>query len=49
METTTKVRKLLAMPAELLRRLQESARANRRSVSAEIVYRLERSFDHDQQ
>jgi hypothetical protein len=32
------------IPDELMDRLQEAATANRRSVAAEVAYRLERSF-----
>jgi hypothetical protein len=32
------------IPDELLEQLQEAATANRRSMAAEVAYRLERSF-----
>lgn len=35
----------LRMPAELMRRLEEEAQVAGRSTSAEIVWRLEQSFD----
>ncbi|MBB5676406.1 Arc family DNA-binding protein [Xanthomonas arboricola] len=35
----------LRMPGELMRRLEEEAQAAGRSMSAEIVWRLEQSFD----
>lgn len=38
----------LRLPAEIKARLEEAAEVGGRSLSAEIVYRLEQSFSHPQ-